>query len=434
MQVSVEKTSELSRKMTVHLPEEQIQEKMEARFKTLGREVKLDGFRPGKTPPHILKRMFGERVRSEVTGDLIESSYYEALKEQRLNPVSRPHIQPAEETSTPGFTYVAQFEVYPEISLDGISQLAIKRPQATVEDTDVEAMISRLREQKKTWHSAERRSQPGDKVTIHFSGNAEGDNFTNGKIENYPVEIGSNQMIPGFEENLTGLQAGDSKTFELTFPETYGNDKLAGKQAIFEIEVLGVEAPQLPEIDADFIMNYGIENGDAEAFRNDVRDNMQRELQQALLTHLKNSVLDALYDNVQVALPTVMVDEEIETLMKPYQEAARKRKTQPQELELPRDFFEEQAKKRVALGLILSEIIQKNSLKVDENRVRTTIGNMSLNYERPEDVINWYYADEKRLNDVRQMTLENQAIDWILEQVQVDEQAMTFNEAMNQNK
>lgn len=434
MQVSVEKTSELSRKMTVCVPEEQIQEKMEARFKSLAREVKVDGFRPGKTPPHVLKKMFGERVRSEVTGDLIESSYYAAIKEQQLNPVSRPHIHPAEEASAQGFTFVAQFEVYPEISLDGVAHLEIKRPHAVVEEADVDAMITRLKEQKKTWHNAERRSQLGDRVTINFSGSAEGENFTNGKVENYPIEIGGKQMIAGFEDQLTGLQAGDSKTFELTFPETYGNEKLAGKQAIFEIEVLGVEAAQLPEIDAEFIKNYGIADGTQEAFRHDVQDNMRRELQQALQMRLKNTVLDALYDKVQVPLPTVMVDEEIESLMKPYQEAARKRKMQQQELDLPREFFEEQAKKRVALGLILSEIIQKNAITVDENRVRATIENMSRSYERPEDVISWYYADDSRLHDVRQMTLENQAIDWILEQVQAGEQTMTFNEAMNQDR
>lgn len=433
MQVSVEKTSELSRKMTVCVPEEQIQEKMEARFKSLAKEVKLDGFRPGKAPQHVLKKMFGDRVRSEVTSDLIESSYYAALKEQQLKPVSVPHIHPSADQSDDGLTYVAHFEVYPEISLDAVSEIKVNRPSATVEENDVDTMIARLKEQRKTWNKAARRSQVGDRITISFSGSIDGENFTNGKVENYPVEIGGKQMIPGFEDQLTGLQAGDTKTFQLTFPETYGSEKLAGKPAIFEIEVIDVEEPHLPEIDANFIKDYGIEDGDAEAFRRDVQENMHRELQQALQNRLKNSVLEALYDKIQVTLPAVMIDEEVENLMKPYKEAARKRKMKLEDLDLPRDQFEEQARRRVALGLILSEIIQKNAITIDDNKVREIIESMSQSYERPEDVITWYYADESRLNDVRQMVLENQAIDWVMAQVQTGEENLTFNEVMNQN-
>jgi trigger factor len=434
MQVSVEKTSELSRKMTVRVPEEQIQEKMEARFKSLAREVKLDGFRPGKAPQHVLKKMFGDRVRSEVTGDLIESSYYAALQEQQLNPVSSPHIHPDEDASEPGFTFVAHFEVYPEISLDGINRLEIIRPTAELEESDIDAMIARIREQKKTWQSAERAAQKDDRITIHFSGSVEGENFTHGKVENYSVEIGSKQMIPGFEDNLTGLQTGDAKTFELAFPDKYGNEKLAGKTAEFEIEVVGVEAPLLPEIDADFIKAYGVEDGDMEAFRHDVKENMRRELRQTLQTRLKNTVLEALYNNIPVALPGAMVDEEIENLMQPYKEAARKRKMQPEKLDLPRGHFEEQARRRVALGLILSEIIKKNAIQIDETVVRTAIKDMAQSYERPEDVMNWYYTNDSRLNDVRQMVLENQAVDWVLSQARAGEEILTFNEAMNQNR
>lgn len=433
MQVSVEKTSELSRKMTVCVPEKQIQEKMEARFKKLAREVKVDGFRPGKAPQHVLKKMFGDRVRSEVTSDLIESSYYEALKEQQLKPVSTPHIHPSANQSDDGLTFIAHFEVYPEISLDTVSDIKVDRPAATVEEADVDAMIARLREQRKTWNKATRRSQAGDRITISFSGSTDGENFTNGKVENYPVEIGSKQMIPGFEEQLTGLQAGDTKTFQLTFPDTYGSEKLAGKAAIFEIEVIDVEEAHLPEIDAEFITAYGIEDGDAEAFRHDVAENMRRELQQTLQNRLKNSVLEALYNKIQVPLPAVMINEEIENLMKPYKEAARKRQMKLEDLDLPRDQFEEQARRRVALGLILSEIIQKNALTLDDNQVRAVIESMSQSYERPEDVINWYYADESRLNDVRHIVLENQAIDWVMTQVQTGEENLTFNEVMNQN-
>jgi trigger factor len=428
MQVSVEKTSELSRKMTVCVPEEVVQEKMAARLKSLAREVKIDGFRPGKVPQHVIKKMYGERVRGEIAGDLIQSTYYEALQAQDLKPAGYPHIQPEDEVD--GFKYIAEFEVYPEISLEGVEQIKVSRPVATVQDVDVDGMIEKLRAQKKTWSVVDRASQEHDRVTISFSGVSEGENFTDGKVENYPVEIGAKQMIPGFEENLIGLTAGANKTFEVTFPEEYGNEKLTGKVAEFEVEVISVEEPALPEIDDAFIKAYGIE-GSVEAFREDIKSNLESELEQALRGKLKNAVMDALYEKIQILVPNALVDQEVESMMKPYIENAKRQKMKPEDVKLPRDLFEERAKRRVALGLILGEIIDKNNIKLDDNKVRSTIEDMAKSYERPSDVIAWYYSDESRLNDVRQMVLENQTIDWLVAQVKVSDEAISFSDAMN---
>ncbi len=428
MQVSVEKTSELSRKMTVSVPEEVIQEKMAARLKSLAREVKIDGFRPGKAPQHVIKKMYGERVRGEIAGNLIETTYIEALKEQNLNPVGYPHIHPVNEAE--GFKYTAEFEVYPEISLEGIEQIAVSRPVSSVQDVDIDDIIEKLRIQKKSWAPVERTSQEHDRVTISFSGVCEGENFTDGKMENYQVEIGAKQMIPGFEENLIGLNAGTNKTFEITFPEQYGNEKLAGKMAEFDIEVISVEEPVLPEIDEAFIKAYGID-GTLDTFREDIKSNLEVELEQALWSKLKDITLNALYEKFPITVPNALVDEEIESLMKPYIETAKRQKVKLDDLKLPRDTFEEQAKRRVALGLILNDIIKKNSMKVDDNKVRSTIEDMSKSYERPKDVIDWYYSDESRLNDVRQMVLENQAVDWLIAQVKVSDEAISFSDAMS---
>jgi len=428
MQVSVEKTSELSRKMTVSVPEEVVQEKMAARLKSLAREVKIDGFRPGKVPQHVVEKMYGDRVRGEIAGDLIQATYYEALQDQDLRPAGHPHIHPADESE--GFKYTAEFEVYPEISLEGIEQIKVTRPVATVQDVDVDGMIEKLRAQKKTWVIADRASQEHDRVTISFSGACEGENFTDGKVEDYPVEIGAKQMISGFEDNLIGLKAGANKTFEVSFPEEYGNDKLAGKVAKFEVEVISVEEPVLPEIDDAFIKAYGIE-GSMDAFREDIKSNLESELEQALRGKLKNAVMDALYERVQIAVPNTLVDQEVENMMKPYIETAKRQKMKLEDLKLPRELFEEQAKRRVALGLILGEIIHKNEIKVDDNKVRSTIEDMAKSYERPKDVIDWYYSDESRLNDVRQMVLENQTIDWLVAQAKVTDQAIDFNNAMS---
>ncbi|MFA6164812.1 MAG: trigger factor [Methylobacter sp.] len=432
MQVSVEKTSELSRKMTVSVPEEIVQEKMAARLKSLAREVKIDGFRPGKVPQHVVQKMYGDRVRGEIAGDLIQSTYYEALQDQNLRPAGHPYIHSSDETE--GFKYTAEFEVYPEISLEGVEQLEVLRPVSTVQEADVDDMIEKLRAQKKEWKAVKRASKKQDRVTINFSGTSEGENFTDGKVEAYQVEIGANQMIPGFEKNLTGLKAGDNKTFEVSFPEEYGNEKLAGKAAEFEVEVTNVEGPVLPKIDEAFIKAYGVEDGSVDSFRADIKNNMERELEQALRGKLKTAVMDALYEKIQIAVPNTLIDQEVENMMKPYLETAKRQKMKLEDLKLPRDVFEDQAKRRVALGLILGEIIHKNDIKVDGDKVRATIEDMAKSYERPEDVINWYYSDESRLNDVQQMVLEDQTIEWLVARAKVSDETINFNDVMGKQR
>lgn len=432
MQVSVEKTSELSRKMTVSVPETTVQEKMAERLKTLAREVKIDGFRPGKVPQHVVTKMYGGKVRDEITGDLIQSTYFEALQSQSLRPAGYPHIEHTDDAA--GFVYTAVFEVYPEIVIEGLEQLEIARPVAEVGDVDVDNIIEKLRDQKKEWTVVERAAQEHDQVTVNFSGVCEDTNFTNGKIENFTVEIGAKKMIPGFEEQLLGLEAGANKTFEITFPEEYGNAELAGKVAQFEIDVVKVEEATLPEINADFIQAYGVEEGTEEAFRADVKDNLGRELKQVLRGKLKNAVMDALYEKIQIAVPNALIDEEVERLMQPYIESAKRQKMKPEDMQLPRDAFEEQAKRRVALGLILGEIIQKNSVEIDGDKVRETIEELAKSYERPEDVVAWYYSDEKRLHDVQQMVLEDQVVEWLVAQAKVTDETVSFSDVMDRQQ
>jgi trigger factor len=429
MQVSVEKTSELSRKMTVSVPEEVVQQKIAERLKTIARQVKIDGFRPGKVPQHVVNKMYADKVRGEITGDLIQSTYYEALQNHDLRPAGYPHILPADEAE--GFKYTAEFEVYPDISLTGMDQLEVTRFIAEVTETDVDDMIEKLRAQKKIWQAIERESKADDKLTINFTGIADGENFTDGKVQDFQVEIGAKKMIPGFEEQLIGLKAGDNKQFSVNFPADYGNVKLAGKAAEFEVEIIKVEAAALPEVDEAFIKAYGVEEASVNTFREDVRNNMERELEQALRSKLKNAVMDALYEKIPISVPKTLVDQEINHLMEPYKQTAKRQKINMEDLKLPNHVFEEQAKKRVALGLILAEIIQQNALKLDVNKVRSTIEDMAKSYERPEDVVNWYYADEKRLTDVQQMVLEDQTIDWLVTQSKVKDTSMSFSEAMD---
>jgi trigger factor len=432
MQVSVEKTSELSRKMTVSVPETVVQEKMAERLKTLARQVKIDGFRPGKVPQNVVNKLYGEKVRGEVAGDLIQSTYYDALRDQNLNPAGQPHIHDLDETE--GFKYTAEFEVYPEISLAGIEGLEITQTLATAEESDVDAMIEKLRAQKKTWSEVERPSQDNDRITIAFSGVSEGENFTDGKVQDFPVEIGAKQMIPGFEDNLVGLKKGESKTFSVTFPEEYNNAKLAGKAAEFDIEVLKVEEPVLPAVDEEFIKAYGTQDGLLNSFRDDIKANMQRELEQALHGKLKNTVLDALYEKIQLVVPNALVNEEIENLMKPYLESAKKQKLKREDLQLPKDMFKAQAEKRVALGLILGEIIHTKDIKVDDHKVRTTIEDMAKSYEQPEAFVAWYYGDNNRLKSVQQRVLEDQTIELLVAQAKIANETTSFSAIMDSNQ
>jgi trigger factor len=267
-------------------------------------------------------------------------------------------------------------------------------------------------------------------VTINFSGVSDGVNFTDGKAENFPIEIGAKKMIPGFEDQLIGLEAGANKTFELDFPAEYGNAELAGKVAQFEVDVIKVESTTLPEIDADFIKAYGVDEGTVDAFRKDVKENLGRELKQVLRSKLKNAVMDALYEKFQIAVPSGLIDEEVEKLMAPYLESAKRQKIKPEDMQLPRDAFEEQAKRRVALGLILGEIIQKNAVEIDSDKVRMTVKELAKSYEHPEDVVKWYYTDENRLNDVRQMVLEDQTIEWLVAQAKVSDETVNFSDVM----
>jgi trigger factor len=429
MQVSVEKTSELSRKMTVSVPEAVVQEKMAERLKSLAREVKVDGFRPGKVPSHVVKKLYGDKIRNEIATDLINATFYDALKDQDLNPVGHPHFQPLDESE--GFKYTVVFEVYPDISLDGAAGLEVVRPVAAVSDSDVDDMIEKLRVQKQTWHIIDRPAQDHDRVTISFSGTSEDVNFTDGRVENFEVICGEKKMIPGFEDHLIGLETDANKIFSVTFPDDYGNAALAGKAAEFNVDVIKVEEPVLPEIDAEFIKAYGIEGDSVESFRDDVKNNMERELEQALRAKLKNAVMDALYEKIPLTAPNALIDLEVENLLKPYIETAKRQNMKLEDLKLPRDVFEEQAKRRVALGLILSEIVHENKMTVDNDKVRSTIEDMAKSYERPEDVVSWYYSDEKRLGDVQQMVLEDQTIEWLVAQAKVTDETVKFSDVMD---
>ncbi len=431
MQVSVEQTSELSRKMTVSIPEKIVQDKVNAKLKSLTREAKIDGFRPGKVPQKVIEKRYGAGIKAEILTDLMQSSYPEALKDQNLNPASPPYVRRLEDSAINELVYTAEFEVYPEVSLENISSMAVVYPSSQIEESDNAAMLAKLQNQKKTWEVVERAAQEQDKVTLNLEGVCDGENFTDGKVTDFQVEIGSKQMIPGFEEQLIGLQVENNKSFNITFPEDYINEDLAGKEATFTVDISKIESPILPEINTDFVKEYGIESGDLDTFYADVKSNMEQQLKQALHSKSKEVVLDGLYKAINLPLPVSLVDEEIDSMIKTAKEERKNQNLPVEDADFPREVFIEQAKKRVSLSLILSHIIQNNDIKLDNDKVRSMVESVSASYETPAEVIDWYYADESRLNDVRQVVLEDQVVAWITEQIQISYEQVNFYDLMN---
>ncbi len=432
MQISVENTSDIGRKLTIEVPEEKVQAEVDTRLKSLARQVKVDGFRPGKVPARIVRQRFGKQVREEVIYDLIGSSLREAIKEQALRIAGEPQITPTEMAEGKGLKFEAEFEVYPEIELAAIEELEIAKPVCEITEADVDEMIEKLREQKKTWQAVERPAQEGDKVTITFKGLLDGEPVGDGKTEHFEVELGAGKMIPGFEDKLLGAKAGDRLEFELTFPEDYHDENLAGKTVLFKVEVEKVEEGRLPEVDADFVKEYGVESGDVDEFRREVRANLERQVQAALKEKIKERVLDALFAKNPIPVPEGPVKQEMQRALQPLTEAL---KQNPELMnQLPLDNLKESARKRVALGLLLAEVIRANDIKADPERVRQAVEELAQNYETPEAVVEWVYQNPEQLSQIESRVLEEQAIEWILEHAKVTEEPVTLQDLMNQQQ
>lgn len=429
MQVSVETTSELSRKMTIQVPEGHIQEKIDSRLKSMSNKVKIDGFRPGKVPQSVIRKRYGQQVREEVLSELIQSSFYEAVRDGQLKPVGAPQITAHKADEGEGLEYEANFEVLPEFVPMPLETLEVRRYLSEVTEDDVDGMVQRLLEQRKTWREVNRPAVLGDRVVIAFQGWSGEESFTNGLVENFPVILGSKQMIPGFEDRLLGAQAGAKFEFDLDFPADYPDEKMAGKTGRFAIEVGKVEESHLPELDSEFAKSFGIEDGDLNAFRNDIRANMEREMRRALQARNKGSVMDQLYARNTITLPDVLIKDEFNNLAAPYREAAQKRK-QPLDEEKLKEQLDPSVRRRVALALILGKIIEAYNLSVEPARVRSTVEDLAATYEEPAEVVRWYYAEKSRLREVENVVMEDQIVDLVLEKSQVIDETVGFHELM----
>ena len=427
MQVSVENTSALERRMTIAVPAERVETEVNKRLQQTARRAKVAGFRPGKVPMSVIRQRYEEAARQEAFGDLVQSSFYEAVVEQKLNPAGAPAVEPKSFEKGKDLEFVAIFEVFPEFTVAGFDSINVERLSAEVADADLDNMLEVLRKQNTRFETVERAAQIDDQVNIDFVGKVDGEEFAGGSAKGTQLVLGSGRMIPGFEDGLVGAKAGEERVVNVTFPEDYQNLDLAGKAAEFTITVNSVSAPQLPELNEEFFAQFGIKETTLEGFRTEVRKNMERELRQAIKTKVKNQVMDGLLAANPIEVPKALLSNEVDRLrVQAVQQFGGNIKPD----QLPAELFEEQAKRRVVLGLIVAEVVKQFDLKPDEGKVREMIEEMASAYQEPEQVISWYYKNDQQLNEVRSVVLEEQVVDTVLQKATVTDKSVSYEEAV----
>ena len=430
MQVSVETTQGLERRLTITVPAATVSKEIENRLRGLAKTQRIDGFRPGKVPAKVIKKRFGAAVAEEVAGEIMQRNFYEAIVAEKLNLAGAPTLEPAQVKEGEDFSFTATLEVYPEFEVAGVEAIEIEKSVSSVTDADVDGMIETLRKQHAEWVTADRAAEANDQVKVNFNGSIDGEEFEGGKAEDFTLAMGQGRMIPGFEEGIVGKSAGEEFTVEVTFPEEYHAENLKGKTAIFAITLNAVETQELPEINAEFVGKFGVEDGTLESLKAEISKNMSRELEQAIKADTKTKVLDALVESNDIDIPAALIKQEIVTLRE--QAMQRFGQMAPQNApELPDELFTEQASRRVKIGLVLGEFIKANEITADDARVQDMIASMASAYEDPAEVIAHYKDNEQALANVRNVAVEDQAIDLVLEKANVTEKEVAFEELMN---
>ncbi len=428
MQVSVETTSGLERKLTVAVEASKIDDVALAKMKELAKTQRMNGFRPGKIPLNVIKKRYGEHVRQDVISDVMQRSFYEAVMQEKLQPAGAPRIEPVSMDEGKDLEFIATFDVYPTIELQDFSKINIDKATAEVADEDLTKMLDTLREQQANWVEVKRKAKDTDQVVIDFVGTIDGEEFNGGKADNFELVIGKGQMIPGFEEQLVGTKAGDEVELKVTFPEDYQNKDVAGKEAIFATTVHKVNKKEALKL-GELAEKLAIEDNSVATMKADIRKNMERELAQVIASKVKQQVMDALVEAHEFDLPNAMIEQEIgHQKQQAVQQFGGNTANLP---DLPNELFADKASKRVKLGLVVSEIIKENKVTADKDKVKAKLEELASVYEQPEEVINYYLSDENRLNEVEQLVLEDSVIELVQNAANVTETSMSFDELMN---
>ena len=424
MQVSVEAGEGLERKLTVQVPAETVEMEVNNRLSSLKNTVRLDGFRPGKIPLKVIKQKYSGAVLQEVAGELMQSSFRDALTQENLTPAGDPVIDAKDLVLGQIMEFTATFEVYPEVALKPVADLKVEKTEASVEDSDVSNMIDTLRKQKMDWSEVDRASADEDRISIDFVGTIDGEKFDGGSANDMPMVLGSGQMIPGFEEKLTGKKASEEVTFKVPFPDDYASKELAGKEAEFAVTVKKVEEPKLPEIDEAFAKAFGVESGDTTQLNTDIKANMERELSRRLRTLLKASVMDGLLKQNPVDVPSATVKQEAEALKV-------QADSQTPGSNLTADAFLDDAKRRVQLGMILAEVAKMSELKIDMDMVKSRVEEMGQDYDDPSEFVQYYMSNQELLRGVETLVMEDLVVDWVADQAKISTTKSTFDKVMN---
>jgi len=432
MQANLETLGSLQRKLNITVPMADIDVEVQSRLKRLTRTVRIDGFRPGKVPLTVVVKQFGPQVRQEVLGDTLQKTFGDAVTQQNLRVAGHPKFDAAPPADGANeFSYSATFEVYPEVVVGDLAKASVTRATLEVTEAEIDKTLEIMRKQRVSYEAVDRAAENGDRVTMDYVGTIDGVEFAGGKSQDQSVVLGDGRFLPEFEKSLPGMKAGESKKFDLKFPDDYAGKEVAGKTAVFEVTVKAVAAPKLPAIDAEFAKSLGVEDGDLTKMRAEIRGNLEREVKARLKAKTKERVMDALVEVTKIEVPKALVEMEIERLQQmARQDLAARGIPVNENIPLPADIFEKQAQRRVTLGLILSEVVRGQSLQAKPEQVRALVEEQAQSYEHPQEVVKWFYQSPDRLRDIESVVLEENVVNWALATAQVKDEAVTFDELM----
>ena len=431
MQVSVETTQGLERRLNISVLAERVDLEVKNRLRQVSKTQRINGFRPGKVPPSVIQKRYGKSVRQEVAGEIMQRNFVDAIIAEKINPAGRPSFVAKSNEDGKDLEFEATFEIYPVVELNDLEKIAIEKPKVEVTESDLDEMFVTLQKQHQTWKENKRKTKKGDKLTLDFTGRVDGEDFEGGKAEAFELELGAGHMFPGFEKEVTGMKAGEEKTIKVTFPDDYHAENLKGKEAEFDIVVHKTEGPELPKVDEEFAKLFGVVDGGVEALRTEVSKNMTRELTQAVKAKVKTQVIDGLLAAHELDLPSALVAQEVDVLR---QQAMQRFQGQmdPKNLpELPAEMFTEQAERRVKIGLLLGEVIKLNELKVNEDKVNELIASAASAYEDPKEVVEYYANNKELMQQMQNVALEEQAVELLVEKAKVTDKKASFNDIMN---
>ena len=434
MEATTAQANELERRVDLSIAIADVEKEMEQRLKRMGKNMKVPGFRPGKVPFNLVKQQHGDQARHEVLSEELDRVFGQTVTEQKLRVAGYPRIEPKTSESTTHLEFSAIFEVYPEFTPGDLASAEVERPVLEVTAAEVDKTLDILRKQRVTYADADRAAAKEDRVVIDFLGKKDGVPFAGGQASDYPFVLGQGMMLPDFETAVEGAKAGDAKTFDLAFPADYHATELAGQTVQFDITVKQVQAPVLPELDAEFATSMGIEDGDVAKMRSEIEANLKREVKRRIEGKLKDQVMEALLKANPITVPDALVDMEIQRLMQAARHDMEQRGMKIKDMPIKPEWFADQAKRRVTLGLILAEVVKTEKLQATPEQVRAMLEETAQSYEHPEEVIRWYYAQPQRLQEVEGVAIENNVVEWVLGKAKVTDKAAVFDELMGQKQ